>query len=123
MTLNGLSPAMALACAVLAALVVALLYRLRDRRRRVTVAFVGLWQAASLGARALRWRERLRHYVSLGLQLTMVALLAVALIDPALRNPATETQHLVVLLDSSASMTAREGSETRWDLAQRELVR
>ncbi len=81
------------------------LYVLKQQRRRVEVPFARLWQkvlnqtdATSLWRRLLRW-------LSLLIQLIVLALLAFALGDPRLgRTKAGRS--LVLLIDASASMQA-----------------
>src|SRR5262245_24001280 len=91
----------AAACAVV-------LYILRLRRRPVAVVFSPIWQRV-LGAReSSRLFSQLKRWLSLLLQLALLALLAVALGDPRFAARAAQARHLVVLLDTSASMQASD---------------
>ncbi|HEU4578143.1 MAG TPA: VWA domain-containing protein [Polyangiaceae bacterium] len=82
------------------------LYILKLRRRPVAVAFSPIWQRV-LGAReSSRLFSQLKRWLSLLLQLALLALLALALGDPRFVARSSEARHLVVLLDGSASMLA-----------------
>jgi hypothetical protein len=106
----------------LAGLIIAA-YVLKLRRRRQEVPFSKLWQ------RVLRERDsstlwrRLKRLVSLALQLAFVALLLGAALDPQIGEARTTGRNVVVILDASASMKAREGDATRLDLAKTEAKR
>lgn len=109
--------------ALVTAVLVILLYRLKDHRSRLVVAFVGLWEIAQQLGPSVNRRERRRHYGSVVLQIGIAMLICAALVtlEPSTSDPAT--QHLVVLLDVSASMAADEHGESRFENAQRELIR
>ncbi|MDY0004211.1 MAG: VWA domain-containing protein, partial [Polyangia bacterium] len=92
-----------------AAAVVVLLYILKLRRRQVEVPFSPLW------ARLLRdkeptsfWRH-LKRLFSMLLQFVVLALLLGAVADPRDRTELKTGRHLLVLLDTSASMQAMDG--------------
>jgi hypothetical protein len=102
-----------------------LLYMLKLRRRDVLVSSTLLWR------RLLRDREanvpwqRLRRNLLLLLQLLILALLALALARPFVPAPAVVSGSVVVLLDASASMQARDVEPNRFDAglrAAREIV-
>jgi len=93
--------------------VVVVLHFLRARRRERPVAALFLWRRAQ--ANVAR-RKRFSPSWLLVLQLAFVALAALALARP---QPATsEDRALVIVVDASASMTARSGDGTRFDLAK-----
>lgn len=121
MSSTGLSLVAAASLCILLFAAIWLLYRLRDHRRRVVVAFVGLWRAAARGSPTLLWYERVRRAVSLGVQWLIAGLLCAALVRDD-HEPGADVAHLVVLVDTSASMGTVEGSETRLLTAQRRLV-
>ncbi|MEY4548665.1 MAG: hypothetical protein RL685_4860 [Pseudomonadota bacterium] len=84
------------------------LYILKLRRRPVAVVFSPIWQRV-LGAReSSRLFSQLKRWLSLLLQLVLLALLALALGDPRLAARAAEARHIVLLLDTSASMQAND---------------
>lgn len=86
-----------------AALVV--LYVIKQRRRRIEVPFARLWQNVLRQSEATSLWQRLLRWLSLLLQLFILALLIASLGDPRLgRSP--EGRSLVLLVDASASMQA-----------------
>ncbi len=82
------------------------LYLLKMRRRRVVVPFAALWEQALRTSEARRLARRFRRLVSWLVQVTVLALLALALGDPRpaawLRPPRTA----ILVVDTGASMAA-----------------
>jgi von Willebrand factor type A domain/Aerotolerance regulator N-terminal len=100
------------------AIPVVIFYILKVRRRRVAVSTVMFWdEILDQGQTRSIWR-RLRHIVSLLVQLAIIALLVFAMTDPHIGNATTERQRLVVVLDASASMQAQSDAGTRFDAAK-----
>lgn len=116
----GLSPPALLALGGVGAAALVALYLLAERRRRVVVAFVPLWEQARGRSRFERLGRRLRRWLSLLLQLTLLALLLFAAADPRPGATSGQGRAIVLLLDRSASMGARHGNERRWDAARRQ---
>lgn len=108
-----------LALFALPAIVALHLYRRRFEPRRVSALF--LWHAVDRTPVAGRVRQPLRATASLVAELLAAALLAFALAGP--RPGSTRSEHLVVVLDGSASMAARAGDETARVKAVREIER
>jgi len=104
--------------------VVTLLYALRVRRRRVAVPFSPVWQAALRAERPNQLWDRLKWLLSLLVHLLVLALVMLALGDPRSDRAKREGRSIVVLLDTSASMAARDevGHRTRFERAK-ELAR
>jgi hypothetical protein len=108
-TFAGLAPAAtALVAAVGTAALVAL-YLLRERERRVAVAFLALWDPGGGRRRMERIGRRLRRWLSLLLQLAILWLLVFALADPQPAASAPGGHTWLLLGDRSASMSARDG--------------
>lgn len=111
-----------------AAIVITVLYLLKLRKRRVEVPFSPLWgQVLAEYRQQSNWWRRLRRLLSWLLQILMVAALAFALADPHPEGEITEGRHIVLLVDSSASMAATDvsGGVNRLDIARqkaRELL-
>jgi Ca-activated chloride channel family protein len=108
---------------VLAALAIplVLLYMLRLRRREVLVSSHFLWRRTLQDYAVNTPWQRLRRHVLLLLQLLILALLTVALAQPALLTTTPPLGRAVVLLDASASMqTVEADGRTRWALALEE---
>ncbi|MFN3180139.1 MAG: vWA domain-containing protein, partial [Thermus sp.] len=91
-------------------LLVYLLYRAKRPRVRPW-AGVWLWQRGR--------RQRLRPRPDLRL---LLLLLAAALMVLALEDPPLGPSPMVYVVDTSASMAAREGPKTRLDLAKERLL-
>lgn len=94
------------------------LYFLKLRRRRVLVSSTSLWHAVLREQREATPFEKFRKNLLLLVQLLALALLTFALAQPAVTTPATTASALVLVLDTSASMGARDGSPARIDDAR-----
>lgn len=101
------------------ALVVAA-YILKLKRRPVPVHFSKLWERILREKEATSLFSQLKRLLSLLLQLALLALLVFALGDPRSAAAIVEGRHLVVLLDTSASMQATDGTPTRLESARQE---
>jgi len=115
-TLGLANPAGALALGAVGVLIVLHLYG--RRRRAVPVGTLFLWQrvpAEPLDRR--RFRPDLLFALQLGLLLALIAGLVRPYLEVA--TPAAERVRLLVVLDVSASMQAREEGGTRFELARR----
>ena len=102
-----------------------ILYMLKLRRRDVLVSSTLLWQRLLRDREANAPWQRLQRNLLLLLQLLILALLTLALARPFVPAPAVVSGSVVVLLDSSASMQARDVEPTRFDAglrAAREIV-
>lgn len=99
------------------ALPIIALYLIRTRLERRSVSTLLFWeQIKTQSYNSALWR-RLRRWFSLLLQLLFLALVAFALAQPLAPWQSAQPARLVFVLDPSASMQAREGGETRWDIA------
>ena len=98
------------------------LHVLRSRRTEVVVASTLEWQHHDRPVSSSRPWQRLRWSIPLVLQLLVVALLAFALAGPVLDTGRVSAQRLVVLVDTSASMSATDGSPDRLADALDEVV-
>lgn len=110
--------ALATMAASLAA-VITLLYFLKVRRRRLEVPFSPLWAKILAEKTPSRLWDRLKWLLSLLLQLLLLALLLLALADPRRSNSQQEGRSVVLVVDTSASMSSRdeEGHRTRMEKA------
>ncbi|TAH37268.1 MAG: VWA domain-containing protein [Planctomycetota bacterium] len=97
------------------ALPVIALYLLKVRRRRVAVPYLRLWESLVQETRAHSLFQRFKRLLSLLLQLVILAALVLAMGKPALELGALKEEHVVLLLDTSASMRARDAGGTRFD--------
>ncbi len=111
-----------IAAAVIPALLI--LYFLKLRRREQTVASTLLWKRAIQDLQVNAPFQRLRKNLLLLLQLLILAAGIVALARPIIETTATREGRVVVLIDRSASMNAREADgRTRLELAKEQAVR
>jgi len=98
------------AAAVLGGLAV-FAYVLKMRRRRFEVPFSTLWQRVLREKEATSLWKRLKRLLSLLLTLFVLGLLLLAAAEPRLGGEERDARNVVVLLDASASMKARDGGE------------
>lgn len=101
---------------------VLLLYVLRVRRERRRVGSTLLWAAAERELLARAPWKRLVPQVTLALELTVVATVALAVARPTSRSVGAPVAHVALVFDVSASMLARVGDVTREELARREAL-
>ena len=106
---------------LLAPLVV--LYVLKVRRQRVTVASTWLWQAAARDMLARRPWQRLRGRLLLFVEGLALLALGLALARPALSGGRIDSEHLALVIDASASMLADSAGEPRFASAKAAAVR
>ncbi len=97
-----------------------ILYMLKLRRRDMLVSSTLLWQRLLRDREANAPWQRLRANLLLLLQLLILALLTLALARPFVpTRTVVSGGNLVILLDASASMQARDIAPTRFGAAQR----
>ena len=113
----------ALAGFALAAPVV-LFYILRVRLRRREVPTLMFWQEAFQERRLTAWWRRLRHLLSLVVQLLLLSLLVLAAARPLMPWEERQRRDWSIVIDNSASMSATmPGGETRLHHAQQRALR
>jgi hypothetical protein len=115
-------PSLAAGAATLVAL-----YLLKLRRRRLEVPFADLWQRVLSQTQSTALWRKLRRMISLLVQLVLLGLIMLALTDPRL-SASQHGRSIVLLVDCSASMQARDGGngsdgKTRLQAAQEEARR
>lgn len=112
--------------ALLAAVPVLAVYLLKSRRQRVRVSSLRLWRDVAPESRARRpWQPPPRD-LSLLLELLAVLLTALALARPVRRASGSPPVRVALVVDTSASMGARDTDGPRWTVAlsaARERVR
>jgi hypothetical protein len=117
--LSGPLPARAaVAAAAIGGAAITALYLVRLRRRRVAVSFAPLWLDALGPRRTTSWARRLRDLMSLLLALSLLGTVLLAAVDPRPATADRAGRSVVVLIDRSASMSARDGAGTRLDAAR-----
>ena len=95
-------------------------YILKIRLRRQPVSTVMFWKQVLDEQNPRSIWQRLRHLVSLLLQLAMLALLTLAVADPYFFWEVRAARRIVVVVDNSASMNATDAQPTRLAEAKRQ---
>ncbi|MCB9521518.1 MAG: VWA domain-containing protein [Myxococcales bacterium] len=118
-TLTGVSPELLGTLAAALGAVTTLLYLLRVRRRRIAVPYSPLWREVLEADRPSRLWDRLKWLLSLLVQLAILAALLLALGDPRSEREVRDGRSVVILLDTSASMTSLDevGHRSRFERA------
>ncbi|MBP9025369.1 MAG: VWA domain-containing protein, partial [Phycisphaerae bacterium] len=110
-----------IAAAVVPALL--LLYFLKLRRREEWIASTLLWKRAVQDLQVNAPFQRLRKNLLLFLQLLVLVAGIFALARPMVHSSAAPEGRLVIIIDRSGSMNAREDGRTRLDEAKEQAIR
>ncbi len=101
-----------------------LLYFLKLKRRQLPIASTLLWRRAVEDLRVNSPFQRLRSSLLLILQLLILLLAALAISEPIRGGKADVEQSIVLIIDRSASMAAREDdNRTRLEIAREHATR
>ncbi|TWT99011.1 vWA domain-containing protein [Neorhodopirellula pilleata] len=95
-----------------AAIPIIVFYILRSRLKKQAVSTLLFWDELFDQKRQRSWWQRLRHLLSLLLQLAFLALIVLALLDPLWTGQKQATRQIVLVVDNSASMSAIEPDDT-----------
>jgi Ca-activated chloride channel family protein len=120
--MNFFSPLSLLWLAPMAGLIV-LMYILKLRRKDVVVSSTFLWRQVIRDVQANAPFQKLRKNLLLFLQLLAVLLLVMALSRPFWRGKGIGGRSVVIVVDTSASMSATDVGRNRLDEAKKEAVR
>ena len=90
------------------------LYLFKRKVENQLVPSILLWQRNLQGREAVRPWEKLRRNLLLLLQLLAALLLVLALMRPAVPTGGVSAPHVILVIEQSGSMLAREGEETRF---------
>jgi hypothetical protein len=115
---GALSGTAAAIAGAVGAVALTVLYLLRLRRREVVVPFAPFWLGLAGQQRTPFWARRLRHLVSLALAMTLFGLILLAARDPRPAAMDRAGRSIVILIDRSASMSARDEPGTRLGAAR-----
>lgn len=102
------------------AIPVVVFYILKIRLKRVPVSTVLFWRQIFDEKKPRSLWQKLRHLVSLLVQLFLLALLVAALTEPFLASEARNARRIILVLDNSASMTAADVAPSRLAKAKEE---
>ncbi len=97
---------------------VLLLYILRLRRRQVEVPFSQLWARVLQDREPTSFWRRLKRILSMLLQVAILSLLLGAIADPRDKTELKRGRHILILLDTSASMQAVDASPKKGEEAK-----
>ncbi len=101
------------------AIPIVIFYILKIRLRRVPVSTILFWRQIFEEKQPRSIWQRLRHLLSLLLQLAFLGLVVSALAEPIFRWEIREARRIVLIVDNSASMNATDVAPTRLDAAKR----
>ncbi len=102
-----------------AALALGVLYVLKLKLRRVLVPFAGMWASLLRESKSSVWWHRLKRLLSYLIQVLLASLFLVGAADPRSRRQFAKGRHILVILDTSASMKASDGKEGKNGLGPR----
>jgi len=125
MKLLGLTPELFWSIFGGLAAIVALLYILKLRRRRVTVPFSPIWDRVLSSSDSRKWWERLKRLLSFLVQCVFLLMVVLAIADPHPEDEDLVGRQMVLLVDTSASMRALDvtGGVDRFDIARKEALK
>lgn len=121
MYFNGIPIVMATTLFLVGVVILIILYLIKVRRRAVTVPFGGLWSRVLRSEATNAWLQRFKRLWSLVLWVFILLLVILALLDPRPEENNTPGHHIVMIVDTSASMATLEGDRTRLELARSEI--
>jgi hypothetical protein len=102
------------------ALPIVVFYILKIRLRRIPVSTLLFWQQIFEEKKPRSLFQKLRHLLSLLLQLAFLAFLVFALADPIFRWQQARARRLVLVVDNSSSMNANDVTPSRLEAAKAE---
>ncbi len=103
-------------------LLVILMYFFRKQYEKKEIPSVLLWQEWMNEFEAQAWWRKLQHHLLLYLQLLALLFLIFTLTQPFFEKEGIEGDHIIFIVDTSASMIAMEGEKSRLELAKEKMV-
>lgn len=119
--MNFLSPTAFLLFGLAAPIVA--LYILKLRRRREPVSTLLFWEQIFREKQTTSLFQKLKHLLSLLLQLLFLALLVLALARPQFAFMTKSARQIILIIDHSASMNALDGTVSLLESAKQEALR
>jgi len=101
---------------------VILLYFFRKKYRAVVNPSNLLWSEVMNEWQASPWLKKLQHNLIFWLQLASLILLMFALVRPFWQSEAVAGEHLIIIVDPSATMSAESDGGTRFGFAKKEMM-
>jgi len=111
-----LNPGMLLTLGLIPVLI--LIHTLKPKPKQVEVTNLFLWQEILRERSSHLTFERLKKNLPLLIQILIVILASLALAKPAWISTRSKTGNMIIVIDTSASMKAKFGSGTRFDIAR-----
>ena len=119
--MNFISPTAFLLFGLAAPIV--MLYILKLRRRREPVSTLLFWEQIFREKQTTSLFQKLKHLLSLLLQLLFLTLLVLALARPQFAFMTKSARQIILIIDHSASMNALDGTLSRLESAKKEALR
>lgn len=119
--MNFISPTAFLLFGLAAPIV--MLYILKLRRRREPVSTLLFWEQIFREKQTTSLFQKLKHLLSLLLQLLFLTLLVLALARPQFAFMTKSARQIILIIDHSASMNALDGTLSRLESAKQEALR
>src|SRR5262245_28996377 len=102
---------------------VIIFYILKIRLRRIPVSTVIFWRQIFEEKKPRSLWQKLRHLISLLVQITILLLLVAALAEPFFTGEVMQSRRIVLVIDNSASMNATDVAPSRLAKAKEEAQR
>ena len=118
---NGYTPATLTPFIVAIVVIVGILYLIRSRRKTLVVPYLGLWK--NVASKHKKWVDYLKRLISFLLWCIIALLIALALMDPRVEENTEASRHIIIVMDTSASMAASYNGDdcnTRFECAIKE---
>jgi hypothetical protein len=116
-----LTPAYFWLTSFLAVLIVFYLFRKQFTKQQISSTL--LWDQLIQEWKANRWWRKLQRHLLLLLQILIVCFLILALAQPFFSGKGINGAHIVVVIDTSATMQANEDGSTRFEKAKTEVLK
>ncbi|KON89118.1 hypothetical protein AF332_21505 [Sporosarcina globispora] len=101
---------------------VILFYFFRKQYTEKTISSNLLWEQVLNEWQASPWLKKLQQNLLFWLQLLALLLLMLSLVRPFWLENALKGEHLILIVDPSASMSAEHGGKTRFEIAKEEML-
>jgi hypothetical protein len=101
---------------------VILFYFFRKQYTEKTVSSNLLWEQVLNEWQASPWLKNLQQNLLFWLQLLALILLMLALVRPFWLEDSLKGEHLIIIIDPSASMSAEHGGKSRFEMAKEEML-
>ncbi|WP_242485302.1 vWA domain-containing protein [Peribacillus sp. TH27] len=101
---------------------VILFYFFRKQYETTTISSNLLWEQVLNEWQASPWLHKLQHNLLFWLQILVLLLLMFSLVRPFWFQKGIPGDHLILIIDTSATMSAKDGELTRFEKAKQELM-